>query len=315
MALTGNPTAVRQFVLDALKLAGAAFSAPDDELVLATCQVTKPGGIFTGPRVVQEQLQLVFTAEGAGRHPSAELVCPGSYRLRWFIAGLRARGFLTRQYYADDLSSRRIEREILALLPPAARRLSFGNQRRSFVPFLMAILRVTAEADEKRDELLPLALSLIDGSARPELPERLRSLSFLPELRYQRVERRRLTWRETWRSLQAKAVEHAASYGTDWYQPARTRLAKEGEQLRQYYQEMMADAEDREAVRTEYLRRMEELREKCTPVIRVNLANLALLYLPVIVYPVQGADGLPLPPIRYEPAAGRVTWEEPERQR
>ena len=139
MALSAEPAAIRRFVLDALRLAGAACSEADGELVLATCQVTVPGGIFAGPRVVQEQLQLVFTAEGAARHPSAELVCPGSYRLQWFIAGLRARGLLTRQYYAMDFNSRRLEREVLSLLPSSAPRFSFRSERRSYVPYLLAV--------------------------------------------------------------------------------------------------------------------------------------------------------------------------------
>ncbi len=309
MALSVDPGAIRRFVLDALRLAGAAFSEADGELVLATCQVTIPGGIFAAPRVVQENLQLVFTAEGAARHPSAELVCPGSYRLQWFIAGLRARGFLTRQYYVMDFNSKRLEREVLSLLPPTAPRFSFRGERRSFVPFLLAVLKLTAAAGDKREELLPLALNLVDGSFRPELPDRLRQATFLPELQYQRVERRRLPWKAVWRALEAKALERVRSYGTEWYRASLDRLAVEGEQLRRYYQESLPEAEDLGRVRDEYLRRREELMEKYSPVVRIRLANAALLYLPAVVFAAESHDGGPLPPIRYEPAAGRVEWE------
>ena len=309
MALSTDPAAIRHFVLDALRLAGAAYSEADGELVLATCQVTVPGGIFTGPRVVQEQLQLVFTAEGAARHPSAELVCPGSYRLQWFIAGLRARGFLTRQYYAMDFNSKRLEREVLSLLPQPKPRFSFRNERRSYVPFLLAVVKLTAAAGDKREELLPLALNLVDGSLRPELPDRLRRSSFVPELQYQRVERRRLPWKAVWQALQTMALERARSYGTEWYREALERLAAEGEQLHRYYRESLPEAEDPDHTYHEYLRRREELMEKYSPTVRISLANAALLYLPAVVFAVEGHDGRPLPPIRYEPAAGRVEWE------
>lgn len=309
MALASEPAAIRGFVLDALRLSGAVFSEADEELILATCQVTRPGGIFTGPRVVREDLQLVFTPDGAARHPSAELVCPGSFRLQWFITGIRARGFLTKQFYAEDLNTRRTEREILALLPASAPKFFFRNQRRSFVPYLLAIVKLAAVAEEKREELLPLAMNLVDGTYRPTLPERLRRAKLVPELSYQRVERRRVPWREVWRSLQAKALERVASYGAEWYQSALVRLAAEGEQLAYFYREMLRNAEDREAVRAEYLGRLDDLRSKCSPVIRVALINFALLYLPLIVYLVESPDGKPLPPIRYEPAAGVVFWD------
>lgn len=309
MALTADPAAIRSFVLDALRLAGASFSTVDGDLVLASCEITRPGGIFVGPRVVREDIQLVFTPEGAARHPSAELVCPGSYRLQWFIEGLRARGFLTRQYYAEDLNTRRIEREILNLLPPQAPPFSFKGQRRSFVPYLLAVIRLSMVAHDKREELLALALNLTDGSYRPGLPERLRRAAMMPELGFQRVERRRLTWRAAWRSLMDQALARAASYGDDWYRPAINRLTAEGGQLRQYYLESLAKEEDEDAVRAEYARRLAELTEKCTPVVRVSLQSAALLYLPHLVYQVAGRDGRPLPPLRYEPASGLVQWE------
>lgn len=307
MGLTAEHHEMRRFVLDALRLADAAFSQPDDDLVVATCPVTKPGGIFTGPRVVLEDLQLVFTPEGAGRHPSAELVCPGSYRLRWFVEGVRARGFAARQFYPEDFNTRRIEREILQLMPPPMQRISLHSHRRGYIPFLLAVFKLTAISDDKREELLPLAMNLRDGSYRPGLPERLRTAVFQAELPFQRTERRRLPWREVWRSLREKAEEHIGTYGSDWYQNALAKLSAEGEQMRRYYQEMLADAEDVTLVADEYQRRLEELREKYSPVITIKLANVAVLYLPVVVYGVAGADGRPLPPIRYEPAAGYLS--------
>ena len=164
-------------------------------------------------------------------------------------------------------------------------------------------------AGEKREELLPLALNLMDGSFRPELPDRLRRAAFLPELQYQRVERRRLSWKAVWQALQDKALERARSYGTEWYQEALARLRSEGEQLHRYYRESLRDAEDPGAACDEYLRRREELMEKYAPAVRIKLINAALLYLPAVVFAVEGHDGRPLPPIRYEPAAGRVWWE------
>ena len=307
MGLTSEAIGIRRFVLEALRLAGAAYSQPDAHLIVATCPVTKPGGIFTGPRVVMEDLQLVFDPEGAGRHPSAELVCPGSYRLRWFVEGVRARGFVARQFYPEDFNTRRIEREILQLIPPPVPRISLHSQRRGYIPFLLAVFKLTALADDKREELLPLAMNLRDGSYRPGLPERLRTAMFQAELPYQRTERRRLPWREVWRSLREKTGEHIGTYGSDWYQTALARLAAEGEQMRRYFQEMLTDAEDVSMVADEYRRRLEELREKYNPVIKIKLANVAVLYLPVVVYTVEGAGGRPLPPIRYEPAAGYLS--------
>ncbi len=309
MAQISDSLGIRQFVLDTLRLAGAAYSEPDQDLILASCQVTRPGGIFTGPQVVREEMQLVFTPEGTERHPSAELVCPGSFRLQWFIAGLRTRGLLTRQYYGEDLSSRRVEKEILSLLPTSAPRFAFRSQRRRFLPFLFAVMRLTATAGEKHEELLALAVSLTDGSLRPGLAERIRGMAFLPGLEFQRVERRRLSWREAWRLIQEQAMHRALSYGKDWYQAALARLANEGEQLRQFYAEMLKEAEDGVAVRGEYLRRLAELSEKYAPAIRISLANAALLYLPQIVHLVDDAAGRPLPPIYYEPASGLVAWD------
>lgn len=303
-----GPAGIRRFVLDALALAGAAYSEPDEELVLATCRITRPGTFFAPPAVVQENLQLVFTPEGAGRHPSAELVCPGSFRLQWFIREIRGRGFLTRQYYAEDLSTKRLEREVLSLLPSSLPRPSLRGQRRSFVPFFLAVLKLTTMAGEKHAELLPVALNLLDGTERPEIPARIRRIALAPDPGFQKVERMRITWKEVWRRLEEKARARFASLGTDWYQPALERLRIEGGLLEDYYREMAAEAGDPEAVRAEYLMRAQELRDKYAPMMGVTLANAALLYLPVIVFAAEGADGRPLPPLRYEPAAGRVEW-------
>lgn len=311
MAVTGDPAVIRRFVLDSLRLSGAPFSLPDEELIIATCRVTKPGVLFGGPRVVEEQLQLVFTPEGAGRHPTAELVCAGSYRLQWFIAEASKKGFLAKGFYADDLGARRIEREVLSLLPGTTPRLSFRGQRRSFVPHLLAVFKLTAMAHERREELLVLALNLVDGSFRDNLAEKIRRAPIVPELQYQRVERRRLTWRETWRRLQDRALARVSSYGGEWYRPALERLAAEGGQLRRYYQEMLAGAEEPGAVEAEYAQRLREIAEKYSPVVRIELTNAALLYLPLIVLAVAGHDGRPLPPIKYEPAAGKVYWDVP----
>ncbi|MGE5528664.1 MAG: hypothetical protein ACM3X6_05930 [Patescibacteria group bacterium] len=307
MAVSGNPEETRRFVLDALNLSGAGYSEADD-LVLASCRVTMPAGIFVGQQVRTENLQLVFTAAGAARHPSAELVCPGSYRLRWFLEGVRSRGFLTRQYYAEDLGARRLEKEIAALLPPRAPRFSLRGQQRSLVPFALAVFHIAMSAGEKREELLPLALNLADGSFRPGLPERLRRARFLPLPDYQRVERRRLAWRKVWRLLEARVREHVASFGTDWYRAAAADLSCEAEQLRQFYREKLAGAEDPRSIVGEYQRRMEEVLERF-PTIRASLANFALLYLPVIHYAVELPGGGSAPPLRYEPAAGLVLWE------
>ena len=308
--MNGEEAAIRAFVLDALDLAGASYSAPDEELVIAKVRLTKPGGFFAGPRVVEEDLQLVFTAEGAEKHPSAELVSPGSLRLGWFIEQARTRGFLTRQFYAGELEPKRLERAVRAQLPSFGAPVSLRLRDHYLAPFFLAVLRLTFTAWEKREELLCLVLNLVDGTWRPELVPRLRAAAFAPEAPPgPRRLRRRLAWKEIWRRLETKAGERIESLGAGWYRPALEALEREAAVLWEYYREAAAEAADPEAVRAEYARRAEELLAERAPLVRVLLANAALLYLPAVTFSVARADGQPFPPLVYEPAAEVLRWE------
>ncbi|NLG84879.1 MAG: hypothetical protein GX493_09810, partial [Firmicutes bacterium] len=179
MALSEEETALRSFVLATLRLTGAAFSTPDEELVLATVRILRPGWFFSPPRVEEEDLQLVFSREGAERHPSAELVAPGSPRLAWFIERVRARGFLTRGYYTGPCDSQGMERAIRAHLPRGGRSYTLYREAGAFAPFFLAVLRLSFIAAAKNEELLPVVLDLWEGTAHGELATRLRRGSFV----------------------------------------------------------------------------------------------------------------------------------------
>ncbi|MCL6614848.1 MAG: hypothetical protein K6U03_09600, partial [Firmicutes bacterium] len=84
---------------------------------------------------------------------------------------------------------------------------------------------------------------------------------------------------------------------------------REAAALRDYYCAAAAEAADPEAVRAEYARRAEELLAERAPLVRVLLANAALLYLPAVTFSAVGADGQPFPPLVYEPAAEVLRWE------
>ncbi|MGQ9779940.1 MAG: YqhG family protein [Bacillota bacterium] len=309
MALSEEEAALRRFVLVTLRLTGAVFSMPDEELVLATVRVVRPGGFFSPPRVEEEDLQLVFSREGAERHPSAELVSPGSPRLEWFINQARARGFLARGFYAGPCDPQGIERAVRARLPLGRMPSTLRLEACAFAPFFLAVLRLSFTAAEKNEELLPIVLDLREGSADGELAARLRAGPFVntPPVPWPLL-RRRLSWREVWRRLQGMVKERVAARGTDWCRSALERLPQEMAVLRRYYLATVAEGADPETARAEYLRRAEELVEMWAPSVRVALANAALVYLPRVRFSVLDREGRVFSFI-YEPVREMLRWE------
>ena len=313
MALNDKEAALRCFVLAALQLMGAAFSTPDEELVLAVVRVVKPGGFFSPPRVEEEHFQLVFSREGAEKYPSAELVAPGRPRFDWFIHQARARGFLTRGFYAGPCGLpelERLEREVRARLPLPWAFRPLRLEGCAYTPYFLALFKLAFLTGERKEEIWPVVLDLREGTQEEGLAARLREGPFTatPPVFWPRL-RRRLPWREVWSRLRQGVEKRIAALDPAWYRPALTRLKQELAVVRHYYLAVLGEGADAEAVQAEYTRRAEELVAMWAPSVEVTLLNGALLYLPLVRLCLVDEKGRAFP-LAYRPVGGRLRWEK-----
>ena len=294
---------IRSFVTRALKVSGAPFQEVE-KLLITQVTVEHPPFIFGPPRLETVSLNLVFQPEDVAKYPGAELVIPGSFRLNWIIDGLRQRGqiFLGSIHYDDNL--RRWQREIQSLMPSDFPYFFFHRPQLRYRPFMLNNFLVSYQADEREDELVSIGIDLVDGMFRPDLSQVLSSHKISGKTPASGLMDERVSIIDAISLCKSYIEEHTQQKEDTWVKDAHSRFSTELNCLRQYYTEN----DDTEG----FNQRSLEIFEKFRPKIVISWINLAIIYLPEVVYSLQSLDGKNLPSAVYSPVESRLEFAEEE---
>jgi hypothetical protein len=297
-----GPAEIHDYVVKVLHVANAGYRQVDENLLAAQVTVEHPPLFFGPPRMENILLNLVFQPELVGRYPGAELVVPGSYRLDWFIDGMRRRGRLTLQCVHCEMNLHRWQREIQALLPKDFPYFFFHHPSLTYRPFLIANIAITFRTDERYDELYSIGLDLTSGEVLPNLLEALKDHRLSSRLPTSGLEKEGIKPAEAVAACRQQVEAYVRQRDLDWANQAKRRFEEELNCLRRFYlgEESSSD----------YTKRADELYNKFRPRIILSWVNLALVYLPRIGYTLQSLSGKPLPNLVYYPVGKRLILEE-----
>ena len=302
MSTTLTPQEIRSFVLDTLKVSNAPYREIDEHLLMAEVIVEIPPIFFDPARLEKQTLNLVFEPEWAGKYPGAELVTRGSYRLGWFIDGLKKRGFTTLQSYSYELIPARTQREILKLLKIKEVDFFFHQPFLKIHPHLLVNYCLSYRTDEIKEEVVSLGIDMVTGEITEDLLPTLSGLKLTPRIPKEKIEKQSFPLEEAFNRLTQRLSKLVNKKDPSWIEESRRRYEEELRYLYDYYQ-------DGNKVDTpEFRARAKELYEKYRPQVFVDLINVGLLYLPEVLYTLHGKSGAALPPLRYRPALSRVDW-------
>jgi len=303
-----NSSLIFDFIVDALKISDSPFNIINSELIMAQCQVSVPRTFFTPARVETQNLQIVCNPDLLGKYPGSELVSKGSYRLQWFVDGIRQRGLITTGTYGYELEPRKIQREIMGIINargPEHPRFFFEQPTLSYHSELLVNFRVGFETDEKMEELYSLGIDLVSGEIDSQLPKELFTRKIHPSPP-KKLEKRKISYREGYDSLFHHLQWQLENHNSTWIQSAKTRWEEEVQYLEAFYRESQ-DEEDAKEAEAGFYRRLAEGYRKFRPAIKIHLINVGLFYLPFIHYTLESYDGNPLPAILYDPLRHKIT--------
>ena len=292
-----------QFITDALKVAESPHNIINGELIMAQCQVQIPRTFFRREHTETINLQMVCRPELLGKYPGSELVTQGSYRLQWFIDGIRERGLIVKGTYPYDTDPRKIQREIKALLggPP---QFFFEQPQVFYQPHLLVNFKAALETDEKFEELYSLGINLVSGEISHHLLAALIGKKITRE-KPRKLEKRRISYREGFEALLNHLRWILDNHDRNWLLSAKTRWEEEIGYLESYYH-------DREETgdQASFYRRAAETYRKFQPAIRIEIGNTALLLLPFVIYTVEPFPGqnVPTPTLFYDPVLRKIKW-------
>jgi hypothetical protein len=257
---------------------------------MAQCQVAVPRTFFTEARVETLNLQMVCNPDILNKYPGSELVIKGSFRLQWFIDGIRERGLNTSGTFVYDLDPRKTQREIIALLNEQPK-FFFEQPTLTYHPELLVNFRVGFETDEKNEKLYSLGINLVNGEINENLLNELtaKKISSTPPKKH--LEKRRIPYHEGFNSLLNHLKWQLQNHDSSWVGSAKKRWEEEVNYLEAYYQDKSSTEESEKDAEASFYRRLAECYRKFQPVIRIHIINVGLLYLPVIHYSLESFEG------------------------
>lgn len=296
-------SAVFQFVHDSLKVAGASYNVINNELIMAQCQVQIPKTFFRSARVENVNLQMVTAPELLEKYPGSELVTKGSYRLQWFVDGIRERGQIARGTLPYELNPAKIEREITALLNGPLN-FYYIQPQLQYQTHLLVNFHVSLETDEKEEELHSFSINLVTGEIATGLLQVLHNKRISPNPPPSKnLTKRQIPYSEGYQALLSHLKWLLDNHDPAWIQRTVSRWEEEVRYLEQYYQGEENNGLDEGS----FYRHSAEVYRKFQPVIRIRIVNVALLFLPIVVYSVEPHEqGRQLPPIVYDPVRRKV---------
>jgi hypothetical protein len=295
------------FITKTLEIAKAPFQVIGGELILAQCQVNVPPSFFRPARQETLNLQLVCRPELLTKYPGAELVTPGSFRLQWLVDGLKERGRVFRGVYPYDLDAAKIERQITAI-GPAPLNFYFKRPTLFFHPHLLVNFKAALETDEKLEELRCLSINLVSGAIATDLLSQLQGKKLTLHPPQKNLVTKKIPYSEGLRTLQNHLQWLLRNRDSRWVEAARRRFEQEVKYLESYYEQDQAAGRPDESG---FYRQVAEVYRKFRPVIRTEIINVAILYLPLVIYHLEGRAGAPNPPpLHFDPVRRKVEWAE-----
>lgn len=258
-----------------------------------------PGEVMTaleGHWSPPASLLLAFDPETAARHPEADLVAPGSFRLERFLAWIRREAGVSRA--ALPPLPRDAGRALLSRLPatgepglsPAGWYLL--DQVQVWEPHLVVAF-LAARIGVVRQETLHvpginLVTGRLTGDLRPHLPREAATPAG-PEAR------RRLAYRHAYQALLLQVAEAVRAEDPSWAREALARYAAETERLEAFYAELAREnAGSPEALAqlsANLDRRLHEQQDRFRPRVQIRPLAAALLQVPVLNYVFLVCDG------------------------
>ena len=296
---TLSPEEVKAFIIETLQVSGASYRQVDDALLMAEVTVEIPPMFFEPARLEKQTLNLVFTPEESANYPGAELVIPGSYRLNWFLDGLKERGNFTLQRFKYERAPAETEAVLGKLRPDLKSRFPLPTPTVQARPFLLAHYTLSYQTDELHEELVSLGLDMTSGAITPDFLSFLSAAETIPGITDTAVETPSCSLEEAFTLLHRYLEKLVAARDRRWVDDARTRYEEELACLYQYYQEDQRDFAD-------FHSRALDLYDKFRPRVLVRLVNVGLLYLPELVYTLPETGRKRKAVLRYLPLLGKV---------
>ena len=290
------------FIIHSLEIAKAPYNIINNELILAQCRVDVPAGFFRPARSELLNLQIVCRPELLAKYPGAELVTGGSFRLQWFADGVRQRGQVFRGSCDFDLEPAKVARQIVRLLD---RPVDFFFQKPAlfFHPNLLVNFKATFATDEKFDELHSLNINLVTGEIGSNLLQDLKGMKISPHPPKRKPEKKKIPYNEGYSALENHLKWLLRNRDPQWTLSAKTRWEEEVKQLEEYYRDNPDAPQDGSG----FYRQVAETYRKFRPVIRLQIVNAGIFYLPLVVYTLESRNqGEQLPPLHYDPVRRKV---------
>lgn len=294
-----SPEEVKAFIIETLEVSGASYRLVDEALLMAEVTVEIPPMFFAPARLEKQTLNLVFTPEDSANYPGAELVIPGSYRLNWFLDGLKERGNYTLQHFPYERTPAETEAALGVLCPELKPLFPLPTPKLQARPFLLVHYTLSYQTDELHEELVSLGLDMVNGVITPDFLHLLTEAEARPGAAGTAVETPGYSLEEAFTLLHRHLEQLVATKDRRWVDDARTRYEEELTCLYQYYQE---DQRDFTVFRSHAL----DLYDKFRPRVLVRLVNVGLLYLPVLVYTLPATNRRSKTVLRYLPLLGKV---------
>lgn len=295
------------FIVNALKVAGAPYNIINNELIMAECQVNIPRTFFTPGRVETQSFQIVCNPKLLEKYPGSELVTQGSYRLQWFVDGIKQRGRLFKGACLYELDYRKVEREINRRLPVERPSFFYKQPQLTYQPNLLANFKISLETDEKFEKLYSLSINLITGEITSDLLSTLADKKMTASFPKKNCVKKKIPYSEGFAALLNHLQWLLKNHDPEWIKTAKRRWEEEVTYLEDYYREDQKNHDN-----AAFYRQVAEIYRKFRPVIRIEIVNIALLYLPVVVYTLEAwGSSRELPPIIYDPVKSKITWNIP----
>ena len=291
-----------EYLVGALKVAGSPYNIINNELIMAQCQVDIPRTFFRPARTETLNLQMVCTPELLEKYPGSELVTQGSFRLQWLVDGIRKRGLITRGTFPYELDYRKVEREILFLLKEKDR-FFFRQPTLFYHSHLLINFKISFETDERFDELVCLSIDLVNGEITTNIIQEIACKKLLTQPPKKNLQKRQISYRDAYEALLNHLKWQLQNHDSNWVKTAQARCEEEMTYLESYYRGNLDEELDQQS----FYRRMAEVYRKYRPIIRIQIVNAAILYLPLVRYTLEPYPGEPpLPALIYDPVRQRL---------
>ncbi len=293
MTVGDGPARVRRLVESLLTAAGVPFEWHEGCLQanLSAEAMTALEAHWSPPAT----LLLTFDAAAAARHPEADLVAPGSFRLERFLAWIRREVHLS-QAFLPPLprgTGRRLLAQHLASSGGGVPGYYLLDEGQAWEPYLVVAFVAARIGEERRETLHVPGINLVTGEVQPQL------LAYLPQEAGEPCGpqvRRRLAYRRAYRALLDAVVTALHAEDPAWAHAALQRYEEEVRRLEAYYGELAREnrgnSEALAQLEANRQRRLHEQKDRFRPRVLVRPSAAALLHVPVVTLSLLLCDGL-----------------------